>query len=168
MSRNKVTARERSRTTIAGRKSLDSFGCTTLMTAFLGNIDLAVLARIVYAGGSGPVCHVLRRGAVICSSARVAVFAASLVTPVCGLHSGGGPLSEFAARIVHVRCRYVLVSDGSILQSLPPDSRRDCIQHCKNGIRKFIATSNIKASCEPGLEINGAFYIHGFPVIGLI
>ncbi|XP_065298447.1 uncharacterized protein [Dermacentor albipictus] len=53
----------------------------TSATAFLGNIDVAVLVRIVYVGGSGPVSRMLRRCAVICSSARVAVVSASLVTP---------------------------------------------------------------------------------------
>nr|XP_054923908.1 uncharacterized protein LOC126525893 isoform X4 [Dermacentor andersoni]XP_054923909.1 uncharacterized protein LOC126525893 isoform X4 [Dermacentor andersoni] len=46
------------------------------------------------------------------------------------------------------------------------DARGNRLQNFKNGIRKSIATSNIKASCKPGLEINGAFYSHGFPVIG--
>ncbi|XP_072146096.1 uncharacterized protein [Dermacentor andersoni] len=36
-------------------------------TAFLGNTDVALLVRIVYVGGSGPVCRVLRRCALICS-----------------------------------------------------------------------------------------------------
>ncbi|XP_070380184.1 uncharacterized protein [Dermacentor albipictus] len=33
------------------------------------------------------------------------------------------------------------------------DATGNLIQNFKNGIRKFIATSNIKASCKPSLEI---------------
>ncbi|XP_070380182.1 uncharacterized protein [Dermacentor albipictus] len=45
----------------------------------------------------------------------------------------------------------VLIAEG--IRCAVLDATGNRIQNFKNGIRKFIATSNIKASCKPGLEI---------------